>query len=202
MVGIKCGIKIRTKSMFGIEIRNRAEALRVANLVTAVKFRAPDSRYENLSPPKYDRTARDKPEEGFSNKTSILLGRILPSLEQIAARENRARVPLCKEHTDTNGFKAGGEHFLNKENNMKELWKNHFGSVLACEDTVADGNVTATEYMIDDGNESEITMDEILKALKRTKVGKAAGYGRTSSEILRGGRDTVTSPLYQLFNKC
>ncbi|GBP43766.1 hypothetical protein EVAR_28941_1 [Eumeta japonica] len=41
--------------------------------------------------------------------------------------------------------------------------------------------------MIDDGNESEITTDEIMKALKRMKVGKAVGYDRVSSEMLRGG---------------
>ncbi|GBP55759.1 hypothetical protein EVAR_23571_1 [Eumeta japonica] len=44
---------------------------------------------------------------------------------------------------------------------------------------VADYNVTATEYMIDDGNESEITMDGIMKALTRMKVGKAAGYDKS-----------------------
>ncbi|GBP92231.1 hypothetical protein EVAR_64414_1 [Eumeta japonica] len=68
-------------------------------------------------------------------------------------------------------------------------------------DTVADDNVTATEYMIDDGNESEITMNEIMKALKRMKVGKAAGYDELLSEMLRGGGDIVASVLYQLFNK-
>ncbi|GBP63058.1 hypothetical protein EVAR_87430_1 [Eumeta japonica] len=57
-------------------------------------------------------------------------------------------------------------------------------------------------YMIDDGNKREITMDEIMKALKRMKVGKAAGYDRVSSEMLRGNGDIVASLLYQLFNKC
>ncbi|GBP15864.1 hypothetical protein EVAR_12463_1 [Eumeta japonica] len=50
-----------------------------------------------------------------------------------------------------------------------ERWNNYFESVIACEDTVADDNVTATEYMIDDGNESETTTKEFLKALKRKK---------------------------------
>ncbi|GBP82567.1 Transposon TX1 uncharacterized 149 kDa protein [Eumeta japonica] len=56
--------------------------------------------------------------------------------------------------------------------------------------------------IIDDGNESEITMDEIMKALKRMKNGKAAGNDRVSSEMMRGERDIVASLLYQLFNKC
>ncbi|GBP50361.1 hypothetical protein EVAR_32606_1 [Eumeta japonica] len=55
----------------------------------------------------------------------------------------------------------------------------------------------AEKYMIDDGNESEIT-----KAQKRMKVGKAAGYDRVSLEMLRGGEVIVISLLYQFFNKC
>ncbi|GBP52285.1 hypothetical protein EVAR_9197_1 [Eumeta japonica] len=90
---------------------------------------------------------------------------------------------------------------MNEESNVKERCKNYFENVFACEDTVADDNVTATEYMIDDGKESDITMDEIMKALKRLKVGKAAGYDRISLEILpRGGGISIS--LYQLFKKC
>ncbi|GBP21249.1 hypothetical protein EVAR_84376_1 [Eumeta japonica] len=78
-------------------------------------------------------------------------------------------------------------------------------SVLADEakkDTAVHGNVTATEYMIDDGNESGITMDEIMKMLKRMKVGKDARYDRVSSEFLRGGAKIVAKLLYYFFNKC
>ncbi|GBP93647.1 hypothetical protein EVAR_66716_1 [Eumeta japonica] len=67
---------------------------------------------------------------------------------------------------------------------------------------VADGNVTAVVCMIDDGKESEIKMDEIMKALKRMKLAKAAGFDRASSEMLRNGGGIVASLLYQLFNKC
>ncbi|GBP11106.1 hypothetical protein EVAR_79765_1 [Eumeta japonica] len=69
-------------------------------------------------------------------------------------------------------------------------------------DTVANDSVITTECTIDDGNESEITMDEIMKALKRMKVGKAAGCDKVSSEMLRGGGGIVASLLYQFFNKC
>ncbi|GBP80738.1 hypothetical protein EVAR_89315_1 [Eumeta japonica] len=34
------------------------------------------------------------------------------------------------------------------------------------------------------------------------EVGKAAGYNRVSSEMLRGGAGIVASLLYQLFEKC
>ncbi|GBP67262.1 hypothetical protein EVAR_47214_1 [Eumeta japonica] len=36
-------------------------------------------------------------------------------------------------------------------------------------------------------------MDEIMKALKRIKVGKAAGYDKVWSETLRGGGDIMAS---------
>ncbi|GBP15545.1 hypothetical protein EVAR_9320_1 [Eumeta japonica] len=91
---------------------------------------------------------------------------------------------------------------LNEEMHVKERWKIYFESVYACEDRVADDNVTAAEYMIDDGNESEITMDEILKALKRMKVRKTSGYDKFSSEMLRGDGGIMVSLLYQLFNRC
>ncbi|GBP15357.1 hypothetical protein EVAR_80537_1 [Eumeta japonica] len=92
-------------------------------------------------------------------------------------------------------------HLLNKENNVNKRGKNYFESVFAYEET-AHENVIATEYIIHEGNESEITMDEIMKALKRMKVGKAAGYDKVSSEMLRSGGRIVASLLYQLFNKC
>ncbi|GBP26569.1 hypothetical protein EVAR_86072_1 [Eumeta japonica] len=78
---------------------------------------------------------------------------------------------------------------------MNERWKNYFESVFSREDTVEDDNVTATEYMIDDENESEITMEKIVKALKRMKVGKAIGYHRVSSEMLRSCGSIMASAV-------
>ncbi|GBP40629.1 hypothetical protein EVAR_32671_1 [Eumeta japonica] len=69
-------------------------------------------------------------------------------------------------------------------------------------DAVTDDNVTETENMIDDGNESQITVAEIMKTLGGIKVGKAAGCDRVSSEMLRSVGDIVASLLYQHFNKC
>ncbi|GBP18298.1 hypothetical protein EVAR_9142_1 [Eumeta japonica] len=63
-------------------------------------------------------------------------------------------------------------------------------------DAVADDNVTATEYMIDDGNKR---MDEIMKALKRMEVRKAPGYDKSfvrDAEGWRGysGKPAVPAP--------
>ncbi|GBP76393.1 Protein downstream neighbor of son homolog [Eumeta japonica] len=41
-----------------------------------------------------------------------------------------------------------------------------------------------------------------MKALKRMKVGKAAGLDPVSSEMQRGGEDIMASLLYHLLNKC
>ncbi|GBP74763.1 hypothetical protein EVAR_45091_1 [Eumeta japonica] len=45
-------------------------------------------------------------------------------------------------------------------------------------------------------------MDEIMKAVKRMKVNKAAEYDTVWSETLRGDGDMVISLLYRLLNKC
>ncbi|GBP33006.1 hypothetical protein EVAR_82844_1 [Eumeta japonica] len=68
--------------------------------------------------------------------------------------------------------------------------------------SIADDNVAATECEMDDGNESEITMDKIMKALKQIKLGKTADFDRLWSEMLRGGGSIVANLLYQLFKIC
>ncbi|GBP65315.1 hypothetical protein EVAR_48021_1 [Eumeta japonica] len=73
-------------------------------------------------------------------------------------------------------------HLLNEENNMKERRKNYFESVFACEYTVADGNVTVIEYMI----------DRKFKKLPDMIV---------SSEMLMGGGGIEASLLCKLFKK-
>ncbi|GBP58560.1 hypothetical protein EVAR_34563_1 [Eumeta japonica] len=45
-------------------------------------------------------------------------------------------------------------------------------------------------------------LDQIMEALKRTQVEKAAGYDRVASEMLRSGGSIVASLLYQVFNNC
>ncbi|GBP61972.1 hypothetical protein EVAR_40980_1 [Eumeta japonica] len=84
-------------------------------------------------------------------------------------------------------------HLLNEENNVKERWKSYFEGVFAFEDTLADDNVTATEYMIDDGNEREITMNEIIKGLKRTKVRKATAFPTSAplTKLVATGKPAV-----------
>ncbi|KAI5644595.1 reverse transcriptase (RNA-dependent DNA polymerase) domain-containing protein [Phthorimaea operculella] len=78
-------------------------------------------------------------------------------------------------------------------------WKEHFESLFEKEDLVQE--ITIPEVN-DIENESEIEMDEIVKALKSMKSGKAAGYDRVSVEMLKAGEGVVASQLYLLFNLC
>ncbi|GBP47522.1 hypothetical protein EVAR_30611_1 [Eumeta japonica] len=92
-------------------------------------------------------------------------------------------------------------HLLNEENNVKERWKNYFESVFVREDTLADDNVTATEYMIDNGNECEIIMDEIMTALTHVDVGKAVRYkdfARDAEGLWRGVKQGCVTSLWLL----
>lgn len=44
-------------------------------------------------------------------------------------------------------------------------------------------------------NASEISKDEIVKAMKSMHSGKAAGYDRVSAEMLKAGRGIIASQL-------
>ncbi|KAI5644408.1 reverse transcriptase (RNA-dependent DNA polymerase) domain-containing protein [Phthorimaea operculella] len=78
-------------------------------------------------------------------------------------------------------------------------WKEYFESLFEKEDLVQE--ITIPEVN-DIENESEIEMDEIVKALKSMKYGKAAGYDRVSVEMPKAGEGVVASQLYLLFNLC
>ncbi|KAI5641024.1 reverse transcriptase (RNA-dependent DNA polymerase) domain-containing protein [Phthorimaea operculella] len=78
-------------------------------------------------------------------------------------------------------------------------WKEYFESLFEKEDIAQE---IPTEEMNEIVNESEIEMDEIVKALKSMKSGKAAGYDRVSVEMLKAGEGVVASQLYLLFNLC
>ncbi|GBP39049.1 hypothetical protein EVAR_89271_1 [Eumeta japonica] len=108
-----------------------------------------------------------------SQKKKAWLDLLSAKTDHRGQREDVLKVKLkVTENTDDEG------HLLNEKNYMKKRWKNYYESDFARENRVADDDVTATEYMIDDGNESEVTVDEIIKAPKHMKVGKAAGYDR------------------------
>ncbi|GBP20991.1 hypothetical protein EVAR_9565_1 [Eumeta japonica] len=69
----------------------------------------------------------------------------------------KAMVEKARNNSETSCIRVIRDddgHLPNEEQNVKERWKYYFESVFVCEDTVADNNVTAPEYMIDDENDS------------------------------------------------
>ncbi|KAJ2945399.1 hypothetical protein O0L34_g204 [Tuta absoluta] len=88
---------------------------------------------------------------------------------------------------------------INGEECVLKRWKQYFESLFEKED-LAQEITTAEVDEIE--NESEFGMDEIVKALKSMKSGKAAGYDRVSVEMLKAGEGVVASQLYLLFNLC
>ncbi|GBP51117.1 hypothetical protein EVAR_31842_1 [Eumeta japonica] len=136
-------------------------------------------------------------------------------LDILFVNETKRKGSECRDEYEERLKDSFGETKLYECLKLYELWKvkkielveisSHTGRIISkaflCEDTVAYDNVSVTEYIVCDGSESEITMDEIMKALKRMKVKKAARYDRVSSEMLRGSGAIVASLLYQLFSK-
>ena len=83
---------------------------------------------------------------------------------------------------------------------MLKRWKEHFESLFERDETGT--NISPAKNNESEINICEISMEEIMKALKCMKSGKAAGYDRVSVEMLKAGRGIVASQLYCLFNLC
>ncbi|XP_048481496.1 uncharacterized protein LOC125489526 [Plutella xylostella] len=85
---------------------------------------------------------------------------------------------------------------LNDETLVLKRWKEYF-------DVSEEASVSSTsDPSQDKDSESEISMDEIMKAMKSMKVGKAAGYDRITMEMLRAGEGLVASLLWLFFKIC
>ena len=91
-----------------------------------------------------------------------------------------------------------------KGNEARKRWAEYFESLLNVEDDrEADVLVGGVELQVfGDENEREITKDEVERALRETKVGKAAGMDGVRAEMLKKGGVTVLEWLVRLFNVC
>ncbi|CAK1602027.1 unnamed protein product [Parnassius mnemosyne] len=85
------------------------------------------------------------------------------------------------------------------EEYVLKRWKEYFESLFEREEVQVQHLPPSTETNIS-VDEYEISMDEIVKALKSMRLGKAAGYDRITVEMLRAGQGLVASQLYRLFN--
>ena len=94
---------------------------------------------------------------------------------------------------------------LVRENEARKRWAEYYESLLNVEDD-REPDVRVREGIevpvFDDVNEREITKDEVERALRETKVGKAAGVDGVRAEMLKKGGVTVLEWLVRLFNVC
>ncbi|XP_048001394.1 uncharacterized protein LOC125238167 [Leguminivora glycinivorella] len=99
--------------------------------------------------------------------------------------------------SELKSVKNSNGSLLNGEECILKRWQEYFESLFEREEA----NMLTSGL---NGNLSmdEISMDEIVKALKGMKSGKAAGYDKVSAEMLKAGQGIVASQLYRLFNLC
>ncbi|CAG4976084.1 unnamed protein product [Parnassius apollo] len=109
------------------------------------------------------------------------------------ARGN-TKQPIINAIRDENGC------ILNDEVSNLNRWKEYFESVFMSEESYELNELEKLEKEVERG--MEISVDEIMKAMKSMKAGKAAGYDRVSLEMLRAGKGVVAGLLYTLFNLC
>ena len=94
---------------------------------------------------------------------------------------------------------------LLKGNDARKRWAKYFEDLLNVveereAEIVAVGGVDVP--VMGEVNEKEITRDEVVKALKDTKAGKAPGVDGVRAEMLKEGGATVVDWLVRLFNVC
>ena len=99
---------------------------------------------------------------------------------------------------DRNGQLLQGE-------DARKRWAEYFESLLnVIDDRVAEIVAVAGVQVpvMADENDSEITKEEVERALKETKTGKAPGVDGISAEMLKEGGVTVVEWLVRVFNIC
>ncbi|XP_063543201.1 uncharacterized protein LOC134751686 [Cydia strobilella] len=103
-------------------------------------------------------------------------------------------VRLARGNTQSSELKSIKDkngRLVNEEECILERWKEYFESLFDKEE--ASTSISELNESIENVSENEdsISMDEIVKALKGMKSGKAAGYDRVSVEMLKAGQGIV-----------
>ncbi|CAG5039924.1 unnamed protein product [Parnassius apollo] len=109
------------------------------------------------------------------------------------AREH-SKQPMMNAIRDENGY------ILNDEVLSLKRWKEYFKSVFMSEEKTC--VLSIVEIPKEEKRGSEISIDEIMKAMKSMKAGMTAGYDRVSLEMLRAVEEVVAGLLHTLLNLC
>src|SRR5678816_682394 len=102
------------------------------------------------------------------------------------------------------GVKALDGNVVHDDREVEERWKEHFKELLNAgrvdEEEERRQNITMEEFR--NVNIGDITKDEIVNALKKSKGGKSSGLDAIQVEMLKKGGDIVVEWLMRLFNVC
>jgi hypothetical protein len=108
---------------------------------------------------------------------------------------------LYKENQDVDGaqcLKVNGS-IITSESEKLQVWRNYFEKLLN-EENVWDGD-TDCELNVQDGGEDHIIKEEeVARALKRLKEGKAAGQSGIVAELLKGAGEAGVKEMTELCN--
>ena len=106
------------------------------------------------------------------------------------------KMSTCNSHIkDSNG------NILHTEREQAERWKEHFSSVLNREDPEVIVTVEVGQQQELDIDISDITKEEIRRAIKKLKNNKAAGTDNIQAEMMKESEDISVDVLYTLFNR-
>ena len=125
--------------------------------------------------------------------------------EQLNTAEGKQKVfKIAKQMVKKNKDAIGGNCLKDKngklvigEENMKKEWKN-FMEKLLNEENEWDGNVEGDKI---EGPLQAISYEEVDKALRKMKCGKAAGPSGVMSDQLKAGEEVVVEQLTDLCNQ-
>ncbi|XP_056022145.1 uncharacterized protein LOC130055022 [Ostrea edulis] len=108
---------------------------------------------------------------------------------------------LCNERPKTvEAVKNKEGNLLTKEEDLRKRWMEHFREVLNRPDPINPTEILTGESIELDIETGPPTEDEIRRALKEMKLGKAPSEDNITVEILKSDVETTVKELHKLFN--
>ena len=156
----------------------------------------------------YRRSRRDDDRTVYKEKRNLYLSTLK---EKKKTYNDKMTQTLLESKNDSKKFWSTVHSLRRKSRETPQVdintWKNHFERILREEANDHEGvneNETWTpgvEEIVDHDLDAPITQDEVRKAIRNLKSGKATGLDNILAEILKSGEEAVTPFLTTLFNK-